>query len=115
MSRSLTAQDRSALIKLASTLPKGSKERIAILASVKKTGGKWKAYPLVGQTYTVGYRSSRWLSTFLGWKLEGGEPYMMWKDAPSENYPEGLEWKAYISDGVVVVGSSADPLIIYRK
>ena len=36
MSRSLTAADRSALIRLASTLPKGSEERRAILASLDK-------------------------------------------------------------------------------
>ena len=36
MSRSLTASDRSALIRLASTLPKGSKERKAILAGLKE-------------------------------------------------------------------------------
>jgi hypothetical protein len=34
MPRSLTASDRSALIRLASTLPVGSEERKAILTSV---------------------------------------------------------------------------------
>ncbi len=37
MSRSLTAQDRSSLIKLASSLPAGSAERKAILAGLSKT------------------------------------------------------------------------------
>ena len=36
MSRPLTAADRSALIKLASTLPKGSPERKTILAGLSK-------------------------------------------------------------------------------
>ena len=36
MSRKLTASDRSALIKLASTLPAGSEERRAILSHLKK-------------------------------------------------------------------------------
>jgi hypothetical protein len=36
MSRTLTASDRSALIRLASTLPKGSDERKAILAGLRK-------------------------------------------------------------------------------
>lgn len=36
MSRSLTAQDRSSLIRLASSLPKGSPERKAILAGLSK-------------------------------------------------------------------------------
>ena len=35
MSRSLTASDRSSLIRLASSLPKGSPERKAILAGLK--------------------------------------------------------------------------------
>jgi len=37
MSRSLSASDRSALIRLASTLPKGSPERKAILSGLSKT------------------------------------------------------------------------------
>ena len=35
MSRSLSASDRSALIRMASTLPKGSPERKAILAGLR--------------------------------------------------------------------------------
>lgn len=44
MSKILTASDRSALIKLASTLPKGSGERRAILAGLRVAGGgpKWE-------------------------------------------------------------------------
>lgn len=38
MSRSLSASDRSSLMRLASTLPVGSPERKAILASLSKTG-----------------------------------------------------------------------------
>ena len=37
MSRTLTASDRSRLIRLASTLPKGSEERKAILSGLSKT------------------------------------------------------------------------------
>ena len=40
MSRSLTAQDRSSLIKLASSLPAGSAERKAILAGLAKVAGQ---------------------------------------------------------------------------
>lgn len=40
MSRTLTASDRSALIKLASTLPVGSDERKAILAGLGKFAGR---------------------------------------------------------------------------
>ena len=39
MSRTLTAADRSALIRLANTLPVGSEERKAILAGLKKSAG----------------------------------------------------------------------------
>ncbi len=40
MSRTLTASDRSALIRLASTLPAGSAERRAILAGLSKVSFK---------------------------------------------------------------------------
>lgn len=40
MSRSLTAADRSALIRLASTLPAGSEERKAILAGLSKKAAR---------------------------------------------------------------------------
>lgn len=40
MSRTLTAQDRSSLIRLAKDLPVGSSERKAILAGLSKTSGK---------------------------------------------------------------------------
>lgn len=43
MSRTLTASDRSSLIKQASSLPVGSTERKAILASLDKTSADWKA------------------------------------------------------------------------
>ena len=43
MPRSLTAADRSALIRLASTLPAGSEERKAILKGLVKTAGhEWE-------------------------------------------------------------------------
>ena len=41
MSRTLTAADRSALIRLASTLPAGSEERRAILAGLSKQANAW--------------------------------------------------------------------------
>lgn len=41
MSRKLTASDRSALIRLASTLPAGSEERRAILAGLSKKANAW--------------------------------------------------------------------------
>jgi hypothetical protein len=53
MSRSLTATDRSRLIRLASTLPKGSDERKAILASLGKKAGYWARTfgPTMGRFY----------------------------------------------------------------
>ena len=41
MSRTLTASDRRSLIRLASTLPKGSPERKAILAGLSKKAFDW--------------------------------------------------------------------------
>ena len=42
--RRLTASDRSSLIKLASELPKGSKERRAILAGIKTAGARIREF-----------------------------------------------------------------------
>jgi len=44
MSKTLTASDRSALIRLASSLEKGSDERKAILAGLEKAWGKDRAW-----------------------------------------------------------------------
>ena len=51
MSRTLTAQARSSLIKLASDLPKGSPERKAILAGLKKAGSLVKVIVYGGKAY----------------------------------------------------------------
>ena len=51
MSRSLTASDRSSLIKLASDLPPGSAERKAILAGLKKAGSLVKVIVYGGKAY----------------------------------------------------------------
>ena len=40
----LTASDRKALIRLASTLPKGSQERRVILSGLKKAAGKLRSF-----------------------------------------------------------------------
>ena len=45
MTRSLAASDRSALIRLAASLPKGSEERRTILAGLSKNAGK-TAFPI---------------------------------------------------------------------
>lgn len=107
-----TRTDRNSLIRKASSLPAGSPEKREILSTLKEA--KWAREPVVGNKYLIGYRSVKWESVFVGWKLENGEPYMMWKDAPSESQPQGMEWEAYIFDGKVSVGSSADPLIVYK-
>ena len=82
-----------------------------IMASegLKIAGNRWKKSPVVGKTYTIGYRAQRWASTFLGWELQGGEPHMKWEDA------DGTTWEAYIFDGFVAVGSSADPLLVISE
>ena len=45
MSRKLTSSDRKSLIKLAGSLPKGSEERRAILAGLKKAGATFRFSP----------------------------------------------------------------------
>ena len=50
MSRSLTASDRKNLIRLASTMPKGSQERRAILAGLKKASSYFgDVYAVIGE------------------------------------------------------------------
>ena len=65
-----------------------------------------------GYKYELGYRTHRWTSTFLGWHIYNpgsGEdaPRMQWTD------DNGSEWEAYMFEGKMSVGTSADPLIIY--
>ena len=119
----ISSSDRSALIKLASTLPSVSPERKAILAGLQKVASEgllpkeafdkkaasWKVNPKPGNSYTLGSRNHTWKSTFKGWALEGGEPSMHWVDE------DGTVWEAYLYNGVVSVGSSADPLKVLGK
>lgn len=80
---------------------------------LKSSAAAWKYEPVVGQSYTIGYRGHRWISKFVGWTIEGGTPYMNWEDEkPGETSPP---WQAYIFEGRVVVGSSADPLLVLSK
>ena len=64
MARTLTSSDRSALIRLAASLPKGSEERRAILAGLKTAGGDYledyvdflaKQFPQLEDTAAAGY------------------------------------------------------------
>ena len=48
MSKNLTASDRKSLIRLASTLPKGSKERRAILAGLNKVASEFVEFENAG-------------------------------------------------------------------
>jgi hypothetical protein len=75
-----------------------------------KTDESWKVFPKVGKSYRLGYRTQTFEASFKGWTIENGEPYMNWVDLKS-----GDEWSAYIYDGVVSVGSSADPLKVYGE
>jgi len=110
---------RQEMIRTASGLPKGSGERRQILSNLKKA--RWKVEPKAGQDYEIGYRTNRWISTFLGWVLKGGKPHMKWKDVEAAGDTTdpaggaGMEWEAYLFEGRVVVGSSADTLIIFQK
>lgn len=66
MSRTLTAADRSALIRLASTLPAGSAERKAILAGLQKQAGPDRS--LMNKAHSLLERGTKRLRTrdFLG-------------------------------------------------
>jgi len=55
MARTLTASDRKALIRLASTLEKGSPERKAILAGLAKTSAKLKRQSFYGNDVELYY------------------------------------------------------------
>ncbi len=120
----LSSQNRASLIRLASSLPAGDETRKAILAGLKKAeedvndlhkeafnkkAASWKVDPKPGNSYTLGSRNHTWKSTFKGWALEGGEPHMHWVDE------DGTVWEAYLYNGVVSVGSSADTLKILGK
>ena len=63
MSRSLTASDRKALIRLASTLPKGSDERRAVLAGLMDLGG-------TGTTAQVREDIEEFLSSIFGHQIK---------------------------------------------
>jgi hypothetical protein len=75
-----------------------------------KSDESWKVVPKVGKSYRLGYRTQTFEASFKGWTIENGEPYMNWADLKN-----GDEWSAYIYDGVVSVGSSADPLLIHGE
>ena len=70
----------------------------------------WSKVPKVGSIYKVGYGRHVWESRFEGWTIENNEPYMNWTDMKN-----GDPWSAYIYDGVVSVGSSANPLLIHGE
>ena len=69
MPKSLTASDRSSLIKLAHSLEKGSEERKAILAGLKKLGGAG-SYPE--------WNSDRERWDKRGWKLVWESEDLAW-------------------------------------
>ena len=64
-----------------------------------------------GKTYTVGYRSNTWDATFEGWYIDNKDdkPRMKWSD------DEVGEWDAYMFEGRMCVGSSADELKIISR
>jgi len=76
----------------------------------KKAKAKWAVDPKKGETYEIGMPRYVFVSEFLGWVIENGEPRMKWKDVE-----DGGEWEAYLYDGVVSIGSSAHPLSVFGK
>ena len=62
----------------------------------------------VGKTYDLGYRTARFTAKFNGWFIERG-PRMKWESA------DDGEWEAYMFEGTMVLGSSADKLLIFGE
>lgn len=91
-----------------------AEEALAAPLATPRSAGTKKVYPedvQVGKTYTLGYRNNRWSSNFLAWESDPqtGAPVMTWMDA---EHPDG--WQAYMFRGVMVVGTSADQLLIFE-
>jgi len=87
MSRKLTASDRKSLIRLASTMPKGSPERRAILASLKVAGEE-----LEGNTAPIRDLQRAWPR--LSWK---GTPIKKLADAWQAKFVREDRWIRYSS------------------
>jgi len=80
------------------------------LSEVGRSGMLYPEDCKPGKNYNLGYRNIRFTSRFVGWKIEDGRPLMAW-----ENLDDNMGWEAYMSGGVMCVGSSADKLIIYGE
>ena len=63
----------------------------------------------VGKSYNLGYRQTTFTSTFNGWICDDNGPRMMWEDDEAGN------WEAYMFQGYMAVGSSADKLEIFGE
>lgn len=64
----------------------------------------------VGKSYDLGYRRDvRFTAKFNGWELTDGGPRMKWENA------DGTQWEAYMFQGTMVLGSSADKLLIFGE
>lgn len=76
------------------------------------TEARGRFYPedcKTGMKYTVGYRNNTWDATFIGWEIKDEKPRMKWED------DEIGEWDAYMFEGRMCVGSSADELKIISR
>ena len=63
-----------------------------------------------GKTYNLGYRRDvRFTAKFIGWELTDSGPIMKWENA------NGMQWEAYMFAGTMVIGSSADKLLIFGE
>lgn len=64
----------------------------------------------VEHTYLVGYRRHEFEAKFKGWVSRADKtPRMKWADK------DGTTWEAYMFNGVMSVGTSADPLMIFKE
>lgn len=100
--------------------PKGRLARLLEAEATAKTARR--LFPddcKPGKTYRLGYRSHTWTSTFVKWSLDHNGPRMHFKDVPDngpgEEHEGGMEWEAYMYNGFMAVGSSADKLLVFEE
>ena len=108
MPRNLTASDRKSLIRLASTLPKGSPQRKAILAGLKKTSG-YADHTYDGELLQA-VQSAGWRNH--SWGEVGGSGFSL-RNAPSLSkrvkLPNGIEFEIFLAFGKGRLWIGMDP------
>ena len=66
--------------------------------------------------YQLGYRKHVWVAKFLGWELdEEKKPIMKFIDIVDGKPEQDNIYHAYMFNGVMSIGTSADKLIFYKE